>query len=71
VALYRYAVRDEFATPLEPSTVEELEWFFRERQGKAQTAPPGDLDLATAARGVAPRLSVRVVHATACALHLS
>ena len=49
-ALYRYAVRDEFATPLEPSTVEELEWFFRERQGKAQTAPPADLDLATAAR---------------------
>src|SRR5712691_4554185 len=44
-ALYRYAVRDEFATPLEPSTVEELEWFFRERQGKAQTAPPADLDL--------------------------
>jgi hypothetical protein len=49
-ALYRYAVRDEFATPLEPSTVEELEWFFRERQGAAQTAPPADLDLATAAR---------------------
>ena len=49
-ALYRYAVRDEFATPLEPSTVEELEWFFRERQGKAQTAPPADLDLATAAQ---------------------
>jgi hypothetical protein len=49
-ALYRYAVRDEFATPLEPSTVEELEWFFRGRQGKAQTAPPTDLDLATAAR---------------------
>ena len=49
-ALYRYAVRDEFATPLEPSTVEELEWFFRERQGNAQTAPPPDLDLATAAR---------------------
>ena len=30
--------------------MEELEWFFRERQGKAQTAPPADLDPATAAR---------------------
>ena len=49
-ALYRYAVRDEFATPLKPSTVEELEWFFRARQGDAQTSPPADLDLATAAR---------------------
>jgi hypothetical protein len=49
-ALYRYAVRDEFATPLNPSTVEELEWFFRARQGDAQTSPPADLDLATAAR---------------------
>jgi hypothetical protein len=49
-ALYRYAVRDEFATPLKPSTVEELEWFFRARRGDAQTSPPADLDLATAAR---------------------
>ncbi len=49
-ALYRYAVRDEFATPLKPSTVEELEWFFRARQGNALTSPPADLDLATAAR---------------------
>jgi hypothetical protein len=49
-ALYRYAVRDEFATPLKPSTMEELEWFFRARQGGAQTSPPADLDLATAAR---------------------
>jgi hypothetical protein len=35
-ALYRYAVRDEFATPLKPSTVEELEWFFRARKGDAR-----------------------------------
>ena len=49
-ALYRYAVRDEFATPLKPSTVEELEWFFRARQGDTQTAPPADLNLAAAAR---------------------
>src|SRR5580704_8307530 len=48
--LYRYAVRDEFATPLKPSTTEELEWFFRARQGDIQTSSPADLDLATAAR---------------------
>src|SRR5580704_18562058 len=47
-ALYRYAVRDEFATPLTPSTVEELEWYFPARQGGPQTSPPADLDLATA-----------------------
>jgi len=50
-ALYRYAVRDECSTPLEPSTVQELEWCFRERQGTAHSTPrPEDLDLATAAR---------------------
>src|SRR5580704_12540908 len=50
-ALYRYAVRDEFATPLEPSEVQELEWFFRARQGAAdRPAPPADLDVATAHR---------------------
>jgi hypothetical protein len=50
-ALYRYAVRDELATPVDPSTVEELEWFFRERHGRPQRVPrPPDLDLATAAR---------------------
>jgi hypothetical protein len=50
-ALYRYAVRDEFATPLEPSTVQELEWFFRARRGPAdRLASPTDLDLATANR---------------------
>ena len=32
-ALYRYAVRDAFATPLTPSQVDELDWFFRARQG--------------------------------------
>ncbi len=49
-ALYQYAVRDELATPLKPSTVEELEWFFGARRGDAQTSPPADLDLATATR---------------------
>ena len=32
-ALYRYAVRDAFTTPLTPAQVEELDWFFRARQG--------------------------------------
>lgn len=27
-SLYRYAVRDELATPLSTTAVEELEWFF-------------------------------------------
>jgi hypothetical protein len=50
-ALYRYAARDELATPLELSTVEELGWFFRVRQGRAtDVPPPPDLDPATAAR---------------------
>jgi hypothetical protein len=49
-ALYRYAVRDEFATPLKPSTVQELEWFFQARHGQHRTAPPPDLDLAAANR---------------------
>jgi hypothetical protein len=54
-ALYRYAVRDELATPVHPSTVEELEWFFRERHGRSQRAPrhpdlDPNLDLATAAQ---------------------
>jgi hypothetical protein len=49
--LYRFAVRDEYATPLKPSTVEELEWFFHKRSGRPQsTPPPLDLDLVTAAR---------------------
>src|ERR1700736_6585486 len=34
--LYRYAVRDEHATPLNSSMVEELEWFFRARQARPQ-----------------------------------
>lgn len=48
--LYRYAVRDELATPLEPSTVEELTWFFQARDGQDRTPRPPDLDLATATR---------------------
>src|SRR5713101_5966194 len=54
-ALYRYAVRDELASPVHPSTVEELEWFFRERHGRPQRSPRHpDLDptlsLATASQ---------------------
>ena len=36
-ALYRYAVRDELATPVPPSAVEELEWLLRERHGQPQS----------------------------------
>ena len=33
-ALYRYAVRDAFMTPLTPTEVEQLDWHFRGRQGR-------------------------------------
>ena len=50
-ALYRYAVRDELATPLTPSVVEELEWFFPARHASPESVPPrSDLDLTTATR---------------------
>ncbi len=54
-ALYRHAVRDELASPVHPSTVEELEWFFRERHGRPQRSPrhpdlDPDLSLATASQ---------------------
>ena len=38
-ALYRYAVRDAFMTPLTPAQVEELDWFFRARQGERAYRP--------------------------------
>ncbi len=51
IALYRYAVRDELATPLNPSVVDELESVFRHRASTAgATQPAADLDLATAKR---------------------
>ena len=51
MALYRYAVRDELGTPLEPSIVEDLEWLFRRRQGTADAAKkPDDFYLARAVR---------------------
>ena len=50
-ALYRYAVRDAFTLPLTPGQVEELDWYFRARQGRAiDPAPDPDLNLVTAAR---------------------
>jgi hypothetical protein len=36
LAVYRYALRDELAMPLELSDVTELEWFFRERLRRAR-----------------------------------
>lgn len=51
IALYRYAVRDELATPLTPASVDELESVFRHRAGTAgATRPAPDFDLATAKR---------------------
>lgn len=51
IALYRYAVRDELATPLKPSLVDELESVFRCRAGTAgATQPADDFDLITAKR---------------------
>src|SRR5437764_13578200 len=43
-AVYRYAVRDAFTAPLTPAQVNELDWFFRARQGRA-TEPAPDADL--------------------------
>ncbi len=49
IALYRYAVRDELATPLSPSIVDELETVFRHRASVAGgTSPAADFDLAVA-----------------------
>jgi hypothetical protein len=51
VPLYRYAVRDELASPLKPSEVDELEWVFRLRAGQADVKDvPADLELAGAAK---------------------
>lgn len=50
-ALYRYAFRDAFTLPLTPNQVEELDWYFRARQGPTtDPAPDPDLDLVTAGR---------------------
>jgi hypothetical protein len=50
-ALYRYAVRDAFTSPLTLSQTDELDWYFRGRRGEfvCPSRDP-DLDLATAAR---------------------
>jgi hypothetical protein len=50
-ALYRYALRDAFTMPLTPADVDQLDWYFRARQGQAtDPAPDPDLDLGTGAR---------------------
>jgi hypothetical protein len=50
-ALYRYAVRDTYLMPLTSRETEELDWYFRSRQGEVVCpARDRDLDLATAAR---------------------
>lgn len=50
-ALYRYAVRDAFMTPLEPRDVNELDWYFRARRGELVCpSPDSDWDLTTAGR---------------------
>src|SRR5262249_2890065 len=51
VALYRYAIRDELATPLTTQQVNELEWFFRAAQGDTTCPCPSPrLDVPTAAK---------------------
>jgi hypothetical protein len=48
-ALHRDAIRDGLASPLTPREVEELDWLFRARPGRACEPPPdADLTLATA-----------------------
>jgi hypothetical protein len=54
-ALYRYAVRDAFATPLTPAQVDELDWFYRARQASRPTLRPPRI---SASRN-APRSSAR------------
>jgi hypothetical protein len=50
-ALYRYAVRDAFITRLKPRELEQLDWYFRGRQGEViGPSQWSDLDIATAAR---------------------
>lgn len=43
-ALYRYAVRDAFMMPLAPHEVDELDWYFRWRNGHV-VCPSKDRDL--------------------------
>jgi hypothetical protein len=51
IPLYRYAVRDELASPLKPSEVDELEWVFRLRAGQADVKDvPAGLELAAASK---------------------
>jgi hypothetical protein len=48
-AVYRYAVRDAYQMPL--TETDQLDWYFRARQGEVVCpAPDRDLDLATASR---------------------
>src|SRR5262245_25193041 len=49
-SLYRYAVRDAFQMPLSPQQVQELDGYFRARQGDVGPSPGPDLTLATARR---------------------
>ena len=50
-ALYRYAVRDAYQMPLTPRETDQLDWYFRARQGEVVCpAQDPDLDLATATR---------------------
>jgi hypothetical protein len=61
IPLYRYALRDELASPLTPGAVGELEWVFRHRAGQVDVkeVPPG-LDLAAASKRLrAARFRVR------------
>ena len=65
-ALYRYAVRDAFMTPLTPREVDQLDWYFRGRRGEVVVSVagprsrPGDGRAEVrrgAVRGAVPRLA--------------
>jgi hypothetical protein len=51
-SLYRWALRDDLATPLQPRVVDELEWYLRTRHGRdvRYITPPQDLTPEQAAR---------------------
>jgi hypothetical protein len=50
-ALYRYAVRDALMLPIAPDQVNDLDWYFRYRQGHVVCpSRDRDLDIATARR---------------------
>jgi hypothetical protein len=73
--LYEQAAREHLATRLDPSSAEELAWFFRERQRRARQASdhacsvlkPAPLDVETLLAGPAERGAVHAAEPTSSA----